>query len=131
MAFIEATDVISVGNQSMDDDHQAFIDLLNQLAIASNTAFAGLFLQLFEHCEQHFARENRLMQEHGFPAEGEHKGEHARVLGEFRQFKSQLDKGRLAFGRSFVKERLPQWFQLHAATMDSALAAHIQARLGK
>jgi hypothetical protein len=32
----------------------------------------------------------------------------------------------IAFGRSFVRERLPQWFGLHVTTMDSALAAHIK-----
>jgi len=54
------------------------------------------------------------------------QGEHQRVLGEFKQFKTRIDKGMIAFGRSFVRERLPQWFGLHVTTMDSALAAHIK-----
>ncbi|MDD2761778.1 MAG: hemerythrin, partial [Methylomonas sp.] len=56
------------------------------------------------------------------------KGEHQRVLGEFKQFKTRIDKGLIAFGRSFVRERLPQWFLLHVATMDSALSAHLKSR---
>ncbi len=89
--------------------------------------FPGLFQHLFEHTELHFAMEDQLMRDSRFPAEAEHTGEHLRVLGEFKQFKSRVDKGMLAFGRSFVRERLPQWFQLHVSTMDSALAAHINA----
>jgi len=85
-----------------------------------------LFQQLYEHTEQHFDQENQLMKQFAYPGEIEHKGEHQRVLGEFKQFKTRVDKGMIAFGRSFVRERLPQWFGLHVTTMDSALAAHIK-----
>jgi len=100
--------------------------LLNQLDSAANADFPVLFQQLYEHTEQHFDRENQLMKQVAFPAESEHKGEHQRVLGEFKQFKTRVDKGLITFGRSFVRDRLPQWFQLHVQTMDSALVAHIK-----
>lgn len=127
MTLIDSAKVATVGYPAIDNDHQAFVELLNQLEVANNADFASLFRTLFEHTEQHFERENQLMQDYGFPATAEHRGEHQRVLGEFKQFQSRVDKGMLAFGRSFVKERLPQWFQLHVTTMDSALAAHIKA----
>ena len=47
-----------------------------------------------------------------------------RVLGKLTQIKKQVDKGLISFGRMYVREGLPGWFRLHAATMDSALAAH-------
>ena len=127
MALIDAASVIKVDYPKVDNDHSEFVALLNQLDTASNAEFPALFRQLFEHTEQHFAMENQLMLDYGFPAEAEHKGEHVRVLGEFKQFQTRVDKGMIAFGRSFVKERLPQWFLLHITTMDSALAAHIKA----
>ncbi|WP_269844790.1 hypothetical protein [Methyloprofundus sedimenti] len=40
-----------------------------------------------------------------------------------------INKGLIAFGRSFAQERLPQWFDLHITTLDSALVAHINAQL--
>lgn len=126
MALIDATVLHAVGYPAIDCDHHEFVTLLNRLDIACDADFPDLFRQLFEHTEQHFAMENQLMQDYRFPAETEHKGEHVRVLGEFKQFKSRVDKGMIAFGRLFVQQRLPQWFQLHAATMDSALAAHIK-----
>jgi len=127
MALIDATSLIEVGYPAIDGDHREFVTLLNQLDEASNADFPLLFKQLFEHTEQHFTMENQLMSGYAFPAETEHKGEHQRVLGEFKQFQSRIDKGMIAFGRAFVKERLPQWFLLHVTTMDSALAAHIKA----
>lgn len=33
------------------------------------------------------------------------------------------------FGQAFVNQRLPQWFDLHTATMDCALAAYIKIQL--
>lgn len=126
MALIEAATVGLVGYYAIDDDHQEFVSLLNQLDVANNADFPALFRQLFEHTEQHFARENQLMQDYGFPAEDAHKGEHMRILGEFKQFQSKVDKGMVAFGRLFVREVLPQWFMLHTATMDNALAAYMR-----
>ncbi|MCK9609121.1 MAG: hemerythrin family protein [Methylomonas sp.] len=127
MTLIDPCAFRRVANASIDSDHESFVTLLNQLDTAGDAEFPGLFRHLFEHTEQHFAMEDRLMRDSRFPAEAEHAGEHLRVLGEFKQFKSRVDKGMLAFGRAFVRERLPQWFQLHASTMDSALAAHINA----
>lgn len=125
MALIEKTGALTVAYDLIDNDHDEFISLLNKLDTADNANFPALFQQLYEQTEQHFERENQLMEQFSFPGETKHKGEHQRVLGEFKQFKSRVDKGLIAFGRSFVKDRLPQWFGLHVTTMDSALVAHI------
>lgn len=125
MTLIEKTGALIVGYDLIDNDHDEFIGLLNKLDAAGNANFPALFRQLYEQTERHFERENELMKQFSYPGETEHKGEHQRVLGEFKQFKSRVDKGLIAFGRSFVKDRLPQWFGLHVATMDSALAAHV------
>jgi len=125
MALIEKTNTLIVDYAPIDNDHDEFISLLNALDSANNADFPALFQQLYEHTEQHFERENQLMKQLAFPGETEHKGEHLRVLGEFKQFKTRIDKGLIAFGRGFVRDRLPQWFGLHVTTMDSALAAHI------
>jgi len=127
MAVIEAAALIKVGYPAIDSDHQEFVDLLNRLDEASNAEFPVMFKQLFEHTEQHFAMENQLMLDYAFPAETEHKGEHLRLLSEFKEFQSRVEKGMISFGRAFVKERLAQWFLLHITTMDSALAAYVKA----
>lgn len=126
MALLEKTDALILDYEPIDNDHDEFIIMLNQLDSADNADFPALFQHLYEHTEQHFDRENQLMKQFAFPAETAHKGEHQRVLEEFTQFKTLIDKGLITFGRSFVKERLPQWFQLHALTMDKALVAYIK-----
>jgi hemerythrin len=126
MEPLENNSAIVLGHAAIDTDHHEFIALLNRLSSAGNADFPAMFQQLFEHSEQHFERENQLMKQLAFPAETEHKGEHQRILGEFKQFKTRVDKGLITFGRSFVKERLPQWFELHVATIDTTLVAHIK-----
>ena len=127
MALIDKNGLPIVGYDLIDRDHEEFVAQLNQLDSASNSDFSALFQQLQEHTEQHFDRENSLMLKFAYPGEIEHKSEHQRVLGEFKQFRSRVDKGMIAFGRSFIRERLPQWFELHVTTMDSALVAHMNS----
>ena len=124
MALIDWTDDLKVGQDFMDDDHEAFVDLLNRLAVADDATFPALFGDLLHHTEEHFAREEELMTRTGFFAFDCHKGEHTRVLNEMRHFQGHLQAGRMAMARSYVTEQVPQWFVLHRNTMDAATAAY-------
>ncbi len=125
------TPVVSVGYEPIDLDHVEFSSLIEQLERVDNVGFPTLFDQLLAHTEQHFAQENELMENSQFPALQEHKGEHVRVIGEFRQFKLRVDKGLVAFGRSFLRDRVVPWFKLHITTMDSALVSHLHGQAGE
>lgn len=117
-----------LGYAVMDETHAAFAALVNRLALARDAEFAVLFSHLLEHTVDHFAGEEAMMAESGFPALAEHRDEHRRVLGEMRTLQLRANVGRLALVRSYVCNGLPGWFALHAATMDSALAAHLRGR---
>ena len=112
----------------IDSDHLEFLELVTQLMASPDTEFPTLFNRLLEHTEEHFDRENKLMDSYQYPAIGEHRGEHHRVLGEYRQFKTRVDRGLVPFGRAFIKDRLLPWFELHITTMDSALVVHIKKK---
>lgn len=120
-----------LGLPEMDDTHREFIQLLNELDAADNAAFPALFDQLIGHTQLHFQQEDRLMTESQFPAYSEHHGEHQRILGELNIFKKRVDKGLISFGRNYVRDRLPEWFRLHAGSMDSALVGHLKNTVGK
>jgi hemerythrin-like metal-binding protein len=112
----------------MDKTHQEFIQLINELASADPHVFMLMFRQTIEHTEAHFAEEARLMKETDFPAIREHKDEHLRMLGALNRMGELVAKGRITLPRAYVREHLPTWFNLHAITMDSALAAHIRSQ---
>jgi hemerythrin-like metal-binding protein len=110
----------------IDDTHKEFIELYNIIIIADDAVFAEIFDIFFSHTEKHFANENKLMDQSNFPAISEHKGEHQRVLNELNYFKSKVQENKFSFARFYIKDRIPLWFKLHLATMDSALAAHLK-----
>ncbi len=120
--------VYTLDDASMDGNHRHFVDLARRLETASDEAFPALFQELVDHTRLHFAEEGRLMRLHGFPALGEHEGEHHRVFGDLLQFNRQIKRGRIALPRAYVRRGLTEWFELHLATMDAALARHIQCR---
>lgn len=127
MSIIEWQDEqFLLGMAIMDDTHKEFVSLVNQLAATPDTDFTKLFDEFITHTQAHFLQEEKLMKASHFPAYAEHNDEHARILGELNQFKKRVDKGLIAFGRNYIKERMPDWFALHAATMDSALAMHLK-----
>ena len=127
MSLIEPYDpAFRLDMDEMDETHREFLVLLNSLAEAKGHEFEKLFLKLFEHTEQHFAREKELIEQSGFPAIGEHVDEHLRILGELKKYQRKVNKGAISFARAYVKEYIPEWFKLHVATMDSALAAHLK-----
>jgi hemerythrin-like metal-binding protein len=112
----------TLGVEEMDDDHREFLALLEILNEASDAEFPTLFQKLVDHVRLHFVREGRLMRLSKFLALGEHEGEHHRVLGELLQFNRNVKRGRLSLARAYVRIGLPEWFELHLLTMDSALA---------
>ena len=115
-----------LGVSEMDDTHREFVELVNQLDNADDQTFIPLFEQLIKHTSSHFAAENEKMQECGFPAIREHTEEHLRVLGDLERFGKRVAAGNIAMGRAYVTQQLPDWFDLHARTMDSALAHHLK-----
>ncbi|MBM97012.1 MAG: hemerythrin [Oceanospirillaceae bacterium] len=116
----------ALGNPEIDSDHANFEQLLHQVLEASNAEFPALFRQLADEVKAHFERENQLMEESQYPAIAEHRGEHRRVLGDFEQFLTRLDRGRINFCRAYAMETLPGWFSLHVTTMDAALVQHLK-----
>lgn len=115
-----------LGVAEMDATHREFVALAARLAAAGDEEFGALFGQLLDHSRTHFSAEDANMRASRFPAIGEHIGEHQRVLAELRAFNRSVQGGRLILVRAYVRERLPEWFDLHLATMDAALAAHLR-----
>lgn len=110
---------------AIDQTHQEFADLLAATQAASGAEFARLFQQLFTHTQAHFAAEEQLMHDSGFPATAEHRADHQRILGDMDRFSARVAAGRSAMARAWLEDSLPAWFNLHLRTMDAALVAHL------
>lgn len=116
----------TLGDADMDQTHEAFLRLCLAAAAAQGPEFVERFVELFQHTQAHFSDEETRMQATGFPAYAEHRADHQRILGEMDRFCQRIQGGRTTMARAWLNDNLPAWFDTHARTMDSALAAHLK-----
>ena len=83
----------------MDDTHKEFVSYYDKLLKANDQAFADIFEQFVTHTTEHFLNEDKLMEESGFPAIKEHRGEHQRILNELKYFQEKVRNKKYSFAR--------------------------------
>ncbi len=128
MTAAPANHRFAVGVPTIDALHEECEVALAHLATAITRGedVGAALAALHEHLERHFQHEESLMSDSAFPPSGCHLREHASVL----EVVAEVRK-RYALGERDPAERLPEavfeWFELHAASMDAALAAWLNA----
>ncbi len=121
----------------MNHDHAEFVGLREELlaALARQGVPAevdALLARLLAHTRDHFAEENRLMQEASFPPYPMHKGEHDRVLADMEAHITRWKEGRDAVAlANWLEVGLVDWFVGHVSTMDFVTARYIKNAQGK
>ncbi|MRR56653.1 MAG: hemerythrin [Deltaproteobacteria bacterium] len=111
--------------QKMDTTHREFAERVTEIEKASVEDLAEALDKLIAHTVEHFEAENQWMLETKFPAYSEHYGEHQRVLLLLNVIRRVvLRTPEVVYD---LAHDLSGWFDMHLATMDSALAAHIKA----
>lgn len=119
----------------MNRDHEEFAvrreTLLEQIAAGAAAGIDVLLDELYEHTVRHFADEEKLMQDTGFPVFPVHKGEHDSVLADMARriehWKSNRD---LADLRDWLEHAVGDWFVAHVASMDTVTARFAAGRQG-
>jgi hemerythrin len=110
---------------AMDITHREFVVLNNALAGASDDTELTRLERLISHCRDHFAQEKLWMDASGMPRSAQHQHDHEAVMEALETARTDLRAGKAGAGRR-ASEVLAQWFEQHGATMDAALAFHLQ-----
>jgi len=126
--LIELTwsDALALDIAPMDDTHREFVDLLASVAEAADGDLVAAWEALIDHTADHFAREDRWMQQTGFASVNCHTTQHQVVLSVMRDAAAVAEADRHALIRKLAHE-LALWFPSHAQTMDAALALHLRS----
>jgi hemerythrin len=120
----------------MNRDHQEFAELREKLLarIAAGTT-AGIDVMLDElhaHTVRHFADEEQVMRETGFPVYQVHKQEHDGVLADMIQrierWKQDGDLGALCH---WLEIGVGEWLVAHIGSMDTVTARFAAAKLDR
>jgi hemerythrin len=127
MSILTWTDALALQQPQIDQTHQEFVALLNELAVALQTSGDPLpvYRELLAHTETHFAMEEGFMAATGFAADNCHSKQHAMVLDVMRQV---LTHAQTLQDLDPLRNLLPElvnWFPAHAEMMDAALVYHM------
>lgn len=121
---------MTVGFDELDADHASIIEALNALVEAHDRHLGRdqvdrLFDALMSTVLGHFAREERVMTESGYPGLSYHAGEHQRL----RQRLEQLQAGEIhetdETMRADVRAFLTNWLYGHVLVDDFAYRGHL------
>lgn len=113
---------IPLGYTPIDALHAEFDACVAVLTDAPAERLTAALSALRAHLLRHFGDEERWMRESGFPAFDCHKREHDKVLNVVAEAERRCTEGDEDVVRRLAVE-LPNWFAIHATTMDAALVA--------
>jgi len=130
--FFQWDEGLSVGNSLIDRDHQELIELVNSLHQAASdgreAALIGRILDnLLSYTQEHFQREEMLMEYINYPDQLAHKALHKKLIAQVLVLQEALNKGAHTVARD-TAELLRFWLTHHIHRNDRQLAAAAKER---
>lgn len=121
MALIQWSQMLSVGVTQFDNEHKKLVDMLNNLHDAmkagkANDVVGKILDGLISYTGTHFAAEERLMTQHGYPNLTKHKGEHAALVKQALDIQKDFKAGK-ALPQNLL-QFLKDWLMKHIAGED-------------
>jgi len=125
MALLEWKPEYSVGNASIDHEHehmiQAINDLYEQLAEPVDAESVEAMLgEIHVDISAHFALEELLMRAVNYVEYEDHKDDHEKLLDQILDLMDVFNEDPDA-GRKLLKAQLSDWFGHHFASFDARL----------
>lgn len=120
----------AVGIEAIDQDHRRMLSLVNNLKAAAlcrtGEAFERQTLrELVDYTHYHFQREEKLMEEHGYPDLEGHKAQHDQMIIQVDTFMRRYEeRGREALAE--VVEYLKQWMLQHVNGTDRKFVPYLR-----
>jgi hemerythrin len=132
MALMEWTPQMYIGVQEIDAEHKKLVLLINQLFEAmqkgaGHSALGQILQGLISYTRTHFAHEEKLFAETGYPGAEAHKKEHEnlthRVLEIQKRYENGADDTLTIETLTFLKN----WLVNHTTGSDKQYAPHLHA----
>ena len=126
--MIKQSDIPLVSLNTMNEVHFEEVELLNTLLAqlddkADYATLSESMEKLLVHMQQHFASEEKLMQEVQYPSFRMHKADHDKVLNEARyaemEWRNRKDVDAL---REYLEDDIVTWLDQHIKAMDTPMA---------
>ncbi len=124
MSLITWSPQLSVGINSIDEQHQKLINMINALNDALNSGesrevMVKIFDGLVVYCDKHFTFEEDLFGTHGYAGGAAHKAEHDKLRQQVMDLKHKMDGGNFMIGLELMGF-LKDWLTNHIMKSDKA-----------
>jgi hemerythrin len=133
MAYTWNSD-LETGNKQIDSQHRQLIDAINALLDAcargqGRTVIAPMTKFLYDYTSKHFADEEKLQLDSGYPDYENHKLYHEGFKKVVHDISKQLDEqGATIALLGKVNSSIGDWLVKHIKREDVKVAAHVRSR---
>ncbi len=114
------------GSAKLDAEHARIFALIAALREQTAAVGAETIAELVTYAEEHFEREERLMEASSYPGRQDHRQEHHRCRSIVLGFRNDYLDGRIVDPGS-VLAFFEGWLVTHIAHTDQAMAEHLRA----
>ena len=127
MALIEWTAELSVGIDSIDEQHKKLVNMINALNDAmltnsSNELLGKIFTGLAAYTQKHFAYEENMFAEYGYTDSIEHKRQHGELIAQVVELKERFIENPQGTMSVDLMLFLKRWLTNHIMRTDKEYA---------
>jgi len=124
MTFYSWKQEYSVGNDLMDKQHQAIIEMINKMHEAMQVGKGGIeagniITEMIDYSVMHFAAEEELMKKIHYVELNAHMKEHNAFMIKAADFQNQIDSGSFTLSMDIITF-LRDWLTDHILVNDKA-----------
>lgn len=132
MALLAWNESLVIGIQSMDFQHKHWVRLINELHEAmlrgeGSKAINQSLDNALGYTRLHFAAEERLLSENGYPTYEQHKKLHDDFVGDIARLKDRLNAGHAVLAMELITE-MKDWLRQHIQNADREYAPFLKRK---
>lgn len=132
MSLLTWNERMMLGIQSMDNQHQRWIELINDLHEAmqqgkGSDALNQTLASMLDYTRVHFAHEERLLLRHSYPGYTQHKKLHDDFIKKIKDIQDRLQKNHILLTMEIMKS-LRDWLTDHIQNVDRQYAPFLKSK---
>ena len=132
MPLLQWNDELSIGINSIDEQHKKLVNIINALndALAEGKAddvLAEIFDELADYTVKHFGYEEQMFDQYGYVEAEAHKTEHKALINQVKKLQEKVNAGDFMISVE-VMIFLKEWLINHILKTDKAYAPFLIAK---